>query len=581
MTLEQAVRQPEAENHPPSRPSLPELYRKLSELILDPRKFFDRLIQVETGDTSLTVRAQHLQDPVINLREIPNPLAQAGKDSEKDWPACPMELTITPADRNKSPASESTSQLLARHFDQALLHQARETLARAGHQTDIPEWEEPAWNRDILTAAKCVFYAAEISERVETFVQDLERYIQERMEQTLNPHVVQFLAENAPSKGFKPDRETHTKEPSPGDPGCKDPGCKDPNLEQTLFGQIGATIGQHNKAALLLACSQDALDANAGAVPFILAQDEPSQEAPHQGRFIGQERAGAIRRGMTSRGWKKMTSLDPDLTCKIVHHCTDLQQAAGIINWLAGLRHNLEKEDNEKRRLERNCLDEILQRADIREILGRHSRNPEERKLLDRNIGRVVELALSCPANPQRAGETRQTRQQIADAITYAHRMALGETEITATTWGGILKAVHRWHDRINRDATRQQWEHTVQNNGGNIRSWPPALVRFQNEGTTAVELTNERMLLAEALEMRHCVHLYGARAERGTVRIFSLRDQSGGRATASLVLREGSWKEEQTRGRSNHPTTSELRECTRELVRALNQAAGASAGRE
>ena len=96
-------------------------------------------------------------------------------------------------------------------------------------------------------------------------------------------------------------------------------------------------------------------------------------------------------------------------------------------------------------------------------------------------------------------------------------------TKVTAATWGGMLKAIHQWHQRMNQEQTRQQWTDIVNNNGGEIRSWEPALGQFKHQDVTAAELTDETMLLHEALEMNHCVHMYGSRAQQGTIRIFSL----------------------------------------------------------
>ena len=150
--------------------------------------------------------------------------------------------------------------------------------------------------------------------------------------------------------------------------------------------------------------------------------------------------------------------------------------------------------------------------------------------------------------------------------------MTLDGTKVTATTWGGMLKAIHHWHERMNREQIRHQWNDIVNNNGGNIRRWEPALGEFKHQDVTATELTNEYMLLHEALEMSHCVHIYGSRAQQGTIRIFSLTQESGNRATASIILRNGLWQQEQTRGKRNHPTTDAMRQCTLALAQACNQ---------
>ena len=547
MILEETIQQKQNS----SRPGLPELYRMLSDLIENPEEFFESLIQVETGDSNLTVRASHIPDPVISLREIPNPISQVGTDRfpatpEEDEPACPMELCFRPVNSGEVSTREtSTEELLAKHFEAALIHRAKEILDHHLSQ----QWEEPERIKDLLTAAKCVFYASGISENLETYIENLDRYLQKKMEKKLNPQVISFLAHSAPSRGFKHSREETPEEDHPD---------KILHTMDLHMGEIGTTIGQYNKAALVLGCSKETRGANAGAVPFILAQEMSHQEVADQGQFIGMERAQAIRHGMTAHGWKRMTHMDSELTQKIIHWCNDLEEAAGIINWLA---HQGEK-------IDRSSLSQVMQYPDIREKLSRPPRD-----LGDLNTGRVAALTIAHKGTRiQSAQREQETRHQISDADTYAQRMTLEGTEITATTWGGILKAVHRWHDRINRETTQQQWADIVNNNGGKIRRWEPTLGQFQHQDVNATELTDERMLLNEALEMNHCVHLYGSRAEQGTIRIFSLTQESGNRATASVFLRNGLWQPEQTRGRSNHPTTDAMRECTLALAEACNQ---------
>ena len=543
------------------RPELPQLYRMLSELIENREEFFDGLIQVETKDSSLTVRAWHLPDPVISLRDIPNPISQARTDRfpatpEEDQPAGPMELCLTPFNPEEAnpeeanpeeanPGEINTKEILAKHFETALIHRTKEILDHNLSQ----QWEEPADIKDLLTAAKCVFYASDISESLETYIETLDRRLQKEMEKKLNPQVISLLAQSAPSRGFKPSREETPEETHPD---------KILHTMDIHMGEIGITIGQYNKATLILGCSKETRSANAGAVPFILAQETSHQEVSDQGQFIGNERAQAMRHGMTTHGWKRMTHMDPKLIQSIVLLSKDLEEAAGIINWLA---HQGEK-------IEKSNLSQIMQYADIREKLSRPPRN-----LGDLNMVKIAALTIAHKeTHVQSAQQEQDARHQIADAVTYAERMTLDGTKITATTWGGILKAIHRWHERMNREETRQQWTDIVNNNGGKIRWWKPTLGQFKHQDVTATELTNECMLLHEALEMNHCVHIYGSRAEQGTVRIFSLTQESGNRATASVVLRGGLWRQEQISGRSNHPTTDAMRECTLALAEACNQ---------
>ena len=533
------------------RPELPELYQILSKLIENPKEFFDSMIQVETKDNNLTVRAWHIPNPVISLRDIPNSISQAGTDRfpatpEENQPVYPMELHLTPIKpKTIGPEEVKIEEILDEQFETALIHRTKEILSHHLSQ----QWEEPEHIMDLLTAAKCVFYASDISESLEVYIDNLDWHLQQEIEKKLNPQVINLLGRSAPSSGFKPSRE-ETSEETPQD---KILYTMDPNM-----GEIRTTIDQYNKATLILGCSKKTRSANAGAVPFILAQETSHQEVSDQGQFIGNERAQAMQHGMTTYGWKRMTHMDPKLIHSIVLLSKDLEEAAGIINWLA---HQGEK-------IEESNLSQIMQYDIVREKLSRPPKNLE-----DLNMVKIAALTIKHKeTHVQSAPQEQDTRHQIVDAVAYAHRMTLDGTKITATTWGGILKAIHRWHQRMNREETRQQWTDIVNNNGGKIRWWKPTLGQFKHQDVTATELTNECMLLQEALEMSHCVHLYGSRAKQGTVRIFSLTQESGNRATASVVLRDGLWRQEQISGQSNHPTTDAMRECTLALAEACNQ---------
>ena len=534
------------------RPELPELYQILSKLIENPKEFFDSLVQVETKNNNLTVRAWHIPDPVISLRDIPNPISQAGTDRfpatpEENQPVYPMELHLTPINpKTIGPGEVKTEEILAEQFETALIHRTKEIL---GHDLS-QQWEEPAHIMDLLTAAKCVFYASDISESLEVYIDNLDWRLQQEIEKKLNPQVINLLARSAPSPGFKPSREETSEETQPD----KILYTMDPNM-----GEIRTTIDQYNKATLILGCSKETRSANAGAVPFILAQETSHQEVSDQGQFIGNERAQAMQHGMTTYGWKRMTHMDPKLIQSIVLLSKDLEEAAGIINWLA---HQGEK-------IEESNLSQIMQYADIREKLSRPPRN-----LGDLNMVKIAALTIAHKEThiqnaqqeqddetPDRGRGHLRPEDDIGwdeDNRDHLGRNSQGHPPVARTDEPGRR--------------TRQQWNDIVNNNGGKIRWWEPTLGQFKHQDVTANELTNECMLLHEALEMNHCVHIYGSRAEQGTIRIFSLTQESGNRATASVILRNGLWQREQTRGKRNHPTTDAMRECTLALAEACNQ---------
>ena len=292
------------------RPELPELYRMLSELIENPTEFFDSLIQVETKNNNLTVMAWHIPDPVISLRDIPNPISQTGTDSfpatlEENQPVFPIELSLTPINPEKVNSREvTTKEILAKHFEAALIQRTKEILNHGPSQ----EWEEPARIKDLLTAAKCIFYASDItsdieiahrvsadlfpiSESLDVYIETLDDHLQKEMQKKLNPQVINLLDQSAPSPGFRPSRKETADETRP-----EITHIMIPNIRV-----MGITIDQYNKAAMVLSCSKETRSANAGADPIHSGPtDVPTREVSHQGEFIGSERTRAMQHGMTA-----------------------------------------------------------------------------------------------------------------------------------------------------------------------------------------------------------------------------------------------------------------------------------------
>ena len=534
-------------------PSLPELYRILSELIENPHEFFDNLIQLESEPDRVTVRADNLPSPLISITELDNPLHDAKprstsdsqhsseQDTSEPTPPGPLEETYAPS------TATSIRQMITDEFKVAMLHQTRILLEQAAEAATIPplepsQWDDPTYTKKLLTAATCVFYAADIAESLEQYTDQLSDDVESQIESLLRLPVMDILNRVCPNKAFPETTEQPTEPPT---------------FEFTSR-RAGTTINQYNKATLFLACSPETFDANIGAAPWIVAQNTPNDRPSHQGQFIGQQRAYAISLGMTPRSWARMTKMEPHTTRAIINCCADLQEAAHIINWTTA----------QGQQLHTPYIVELIARQDVRGALS-----SSKESLHDLNITRIATLAIRRKIpSPHSHEDSRQTRQNVTDALTYAYHTTTLNQEVTATTWGGVIKAVNRWHRKMDRDKTQSEWTSIVKANNGLIRSWEPIIQEFEHADIKAVELTDEAMLLKEALDMNHCVHLYGAKAEEGLVRIFSLLDEADKRATVSVYLSNGTWKVDQTRGSANHPAPQNMQDCALALAAACNQ---------
>ena len=528
----------------PSVPDLPGLYRVLTSLIPDPQGFFDSLIEIDSGPGQMTVTPRHTGQPAITLTQLPNPIVQETNGTSPDPEGIPGLLKLTVVNGDDPDATvERMPEMLAREFRTAMLQASRDLLwreVRAGRLTpaDALHWDDPTNAPRLLTAAKCVFYAWTDADTVDDHLETLHQNVRQEIEKKLNPDVLHMLSTTCPMT--TPTREA---DETPGD---------------VRISHGAATLSQYNRGALVMACTAECTQANAGAIPWILAQPDAGAAPRHQGQLIGRARTDAMAQGMSARGWTAMTKMAPDITRMVISHCNDLSQAAETINWLAGLG----------RAPDRTSLSEILTRPELRDRLtdpGKTLQNQNLRKAAALIVCRTGDNAPS-------AWLDRTARHDIADAMTYAQASGIEEQAITATSFGGLMKAVRRWHTKLNRQKIRKQWQTMVNANGGTARTWEPVLGHLEHLGITATELTGEEMLLEEALELDHCVHLYGNRTAGGNVRVFALQGPGGSRATTALTNANGTWQVEQTRTRANHRAPQDLQDCANELARLCNK---------
>ena len=516
-----------------TRPRIPEIYRALSLLIQDTHHFFHSLVQIDEDILHTRLIASDHTDPIISLTDTSNPLPRTD-----DHPNPLPSLLDAKINGNNEPATtESFQKLLTFHFESALLHKTKKIFTQ-DHQFDHwdpAQWDEPTRAEDLLTAGKCLFLASNLADNIQTHIEGLEQEFLQSVEGILDETITLFLVDQDPT------REVHDHWTSESDP------------SDITLNHSGITLNKYNKAAILLGCTPQTYEANRGAVPWILAQPITSPTPDHQGKFIGAERALAITYAMTPKAWTRMTAFDPALTYMIIRTCRDMTQSAAIINWLSSFNHPINI----------NNLRDLLRRSDVSESLAKPPQT-----LTDENTRKVVSLAIQhTPQDPQGYAQERTTTHDISDAHIYIHQMAHNRTKVTATTWKGLLKAIHRWHEQADQIKTQMEWDKIIAANNNQVRTWEPIVRHFEYGAVTATELTDEAMLLQEALEMKHCVHLYGKRASTGQTHIFSLRDESGNRATLSIIPTQGGWREEQTRGYKNHPTTQPIRDCAQELV--------------
>lgn len=91
-----------------------------------------------------------------------------------------------------------------------------------------------------------------------------------------------------------------------------------------------------------------------------------------------------------------------------------------------------------------------------------------------------------------------------------------------------------------------------------------------------AVALTDDRQLIEEGREMRHCVGSYGSMCVHRDIRIFSLRDPDDDARLATLAIRgaaKGSWRVDQCRGKANRVPAKWLKDAGKRLAQLYAKA--------
>ena len=152
-------------------------------------------------------------------------------------------------------------------------------------------------------------------------------------------------------------------------------------------------------------------------------------------------------------------------------------------------------------------------------------------------------------------------------AVVEAEKIAAVRSAIPHTrTWEHLVAASDVWHA-----------EGILAMDEGDARSWPPLLAApFETDGVVVTELTSAAALCQETRELKHCVGTggYAGRCMTGSTRILSLQAVGlRSRSTMEIVLKDGSWRQAQHKGRANSKPKPALIAGVAGALRAVNRA--------
>ena len=310
---------------------------------------------------------------------------------------------------------------------------------------------------------------------------------------------------------------------------------------------------------------QHLADTNPGAITWLLNIDRPDQLHPHPGEVIRIAKASMTRHGLEPKAWKSATTMSANAMRTVAEPPKDIEgyrlpkqpqpgpAEAFILNVIARARDIMRPETQDL------LVSAVRQHITPEDLSGRHPRKAP-------NIQTCIFLMVK--ENPP------HVPWQLRDILDYARDVSHRGDAITATTWGGLIKASDRWHRQLRLTPKTVQWNNILRTQDSLYRVWDSAVGEYTHEAYTVTPLLSEYDLYQESTRMDHCVIGYGDDCASGNSRIFSITKEGRNLATVELAKRTGRWKAAQVRGQYNHPVNQETQNVAQDLAKRYQKAA-------
>ena len=326
-------------------------------------------------------------------------------------------------------------------------------------------------------------------------------------------------------------------------------------------------IRRYNHAVLNMQVLQDLSETNPGASSWILNQEQRQPHAfQHPGEIVQEVKARMTRGGVDPKCWRTVARMDPRAIQILMQNYTP-QYISGIINACGDISLNPDAEHIQA------ALDLLLNCRRKSDNIGPSRRNepplaPRARQTL-RHVARLA-LRGDTPAR----NEPHYWTTVIAQIDYICHRIDTDQ-EVTASSYRGLARAAHQWHQAAEQERLAQELQSTIDAKDGWYDCWNSLVEDLDMPDPcdpsappiTAVALTSTPDLAREGMQMHHCVGTYSGACVNGSSRIFSLRQAGLILATTEPNLRSGRWHPAQTRASKNHAASESAGQAARLLA--------------
>ena len=337
-------------------------------------------------------------------------------------------------------------------------------------------------------------------------------------------------------------------------------------------------LSRYNRAVRSVSALQQLQHTNPGVANWYLAENHHQvQSFQHPGEIIREIKRRVRKAGVEDRHWRTIVNLDPRNTQALTSRQINRHIAATIVNAMG--------ENNSQPDVAAIHQAVFILRVYTYRSPAASPPKADEDPITSRTRRRIRQLAQTilredpaCPTS-QRSANNSHTNTDII-LLDYIKYQLTNDRDITPTTYTGLLKAAHRWHQREQQAQMAREIQRQIDRTNGWFECWNSLVDHLdipdpQNPGAPpirALALTSTQQLLAESRAMNHCVAAYAEASASGRSRIFSLRQGSTTLATTELQYRNGTWQATQTQGPANHAASDPATRAAARLAQAYQE---------
>ena len=328
------------------------------------------------------------------------------------------------------------------------------------------------------------------------------------------------------------------------------------------------TVDRYNRAITNKTTIQELAKTNPGATAWLLSQPG-NEKYNHPGQIIEKVKPSLLKAGLESRHWKATVHTPQEAFEPLLQRNFPKYAAAIILNGCGDAGRT-------PTAAQTAIACDLFTRCRHLDAINAPKRNEEPVQAIARdNLRRVVVTMVKNSTPNAMPFAIDHDVNEIAD---YLDMCFAQEQPVTAKTYAGLMKTVHRWQNQLRQVRAQTQMQQELDQRQGWLPAWNSLVDEFeipQDDGTPIiiVPLVNAAELIHEGSTMKHCVGRYYRHCVEGHTRVFSIQRGEFTLATTEVSSKNGRWQSVQTRAINNQPPVDAARKAAQLTASKYNEA--------